>query len=453
MDEEIYVNTFAVIIAVENYQFDIKTVDYAKNDALAFREWLIDNLKVPDENIKLWLDIDATKSALTEELRYEISRLNESDQFIFYYAGHGFFDGGHNKITTWDTHPNNLKETTASLNQILMEPLRKSKCNKSLIFIDACASRIDEQLFSRDFIVDMNPSEFIEFVRSSNYRAMFLSCSRGEKSYGSSTLGHGIWTYFLLKALKGEEPAAIEKERFITSTSLQNYLSKAVPDFIKSKTDIRGVQKPWAEVSGSNTFIIYDILQADSGISNNSIDYILIPERLIIDVENDFIIAPMRGLENDGRIYPMYDFEGLKEVDVEAFCIRISKIKSGIEKTLNEIVDFFIEYEWEEEVLFEKNNEKFMISAFLNEDKEDETITVSLSLQLHISGLHPMGDIIFDSEFNVEEDELKITTDNCDYNLDKEEIQIIFFDCWNEIRRFFLLEKEFEKELLEEINE
>ncbi|WP_311295146.1 caspase family protein [Paenibacillus sp. MER TA 81-3] len=173
----------------------------------------------------------------------------ENDQFIFYYAGHGFFDSGYNKITTWDTHPYNLKDTTVSLNHVLMEPLRKSNCNKSLIFIDACASKIDEQLLSRDFIVDMNPSEFIEFVRSSNYRAMFLSCSRGEKSYGSSILGHGIWTHFLLKALKGEASEAIEQERFITSASLQNYLSKAVPDFIKLNTNIRGNQRPWAEVS------------------------------------------------------------------------------------------------------------------------------------------------------------------------------------------------------------
>lgn len=267
-----------------------------------------------------------------------------------------------------------------------MEPLRLSKCNKSLIFIDACASRIDEQIFSREFIADMNPSEFIDFVRSSNYRAMFLSCSRGEKSYSSSMLGHGIWTHFLLKVLKGEAPEAIEQERFITSTSLQNYLSKVVPDFIKSSTDIRETQKPWAEVSSSNTFIIYEI-PTGSTANNTVIDYIFIPERLIIDFENDLIMAPLRGLENDGRSYPMYDFEGLEEVDMEAFCIRISKVKSEIKNLLEEIIDFLMEYEWEEEVIFEKSDDKFMISAYLYEDKKVESITISLSLQLHISGL------------------------------------------------------------------
>ncbi|MGW8956967.1 caspase family protein [Paenibacillus sp. NPDC055715] len=453
MNSGFHGNIFAVIIAVENYQFRIKTVDYARNDAIAFQQWLINNLKVPQENIKLWLDVDATKSALNEELQYEISNLTESDRFIFYYAGHGFYDGGYNKITTWDTHPNNIQETTVSLNRILMEPLRNSRCNQCLIFIDACASYIGEQLVSRDFIADMNTKEFSDFVRSSNYRAMFLSCSRGEKSYGSPELGHGIWTHFLIKALNGEAPEAVEHERFITSTSLQNYLSKIVPDYIKSSTDIRGTQKPWAEVSSSNTFIIFEVSGANSEGSNNYIDFIFIPERLIIDFENDLIIAHLRGLENDGRHFPMYDYEGLKEIDVEAYCIRISKVKNEIRKILEEIMDFLMEYEWEEEVIFERSDDKFNLSAFLYEDDKTREITVSLGLSLKISGLHPMGDTIFDSEFDVANDELKIYTDSSDYNLEEVEIQEIFSDCWDGIRRYFLLEKEIEKELLNEIDE
>jgi hypothetical protein len=453
MNSEFHGNTLAVIIAIENYQFRIKTVDYARNDAKAFQQWLINNLKVPQENIKLWLDIDATKSALDEELQYEISNLTENDRFIFYYAGHGFYDGGYNKITTWDTHPNNIQGTTVSINRILMEPLRISRCNQCLIFIDACASYIDEQLVSRDIIADMNTKEFSDFVRSSNYRAMFLSCSRGEKSYGSSELEHGIWTYFLIRALNGEVPEAIERERFITSTSLQNYLSKIVPDYIKSSADIRGTQKPWAEVSSSNTFIISEVSGANSEGCNNYIDFIFIPERLIIDFENDLIIAYLKGLENDGRHFPMYDYEGLKEIDVEAYCIRISRIKNEIREILEEIMDFLMEYEWEEEVIFERSDDKFNISAILYEDDKTREIGVSLGLSLKISGLHPMGDIIFDSEFDVANNELKIYTDSSDFHLEEVEIQGIFSDCWDSIRRYFLLEKEFEKELLNEIDE
>lgn len=180
---------------------------------------------------------------------------------------------------------------------------------------------------------------------------------------------------------------------------------------------------------------------------------LFIPERLIIDFENDLIIAYLRGLENDGRHFLMYDYEGLKEIDVEAYCIRISKLKNEIRKILEEIMDFLMEYEWEEEVIFERSDDKFNISAFLYEDDKTREITVSLGLSLKISGLHPMGDTIFDSEFDVANDELKIYTDSSDYNVEEVEIQEIFSDCWDEIRRYFLLEKEIEKELLNEIDE
>ena len=47
--------TFAVIIAVEKYRFNISKVNYAENDARAFRDWLVDDLCVPEENVKMSL--------------------------------------------------------------------------------------------------------------------------------------------------------------------------------------------------------------------------------------------------------------------------------------------------------------------------------------------------------------------------------------------------------------
>jgi len=252
-------NTYAVIVAIEEYQFRIKNVDYATNDARAFYEWLHDDLGVPADNITLWMNSQATQSALINELRYQLRNLTEDDRFIFYYAGHGFHDGGYNRITAWDSYPASLRETTVCLNEILLQPLRDSPCTKSLIFIDSCSSFLDELEIGRDMLADMHNDEFIDFVRSSNYQAMFTSCSRGEKSYGSQTLRHGIWTHFLLQALKGEAREALERERFVTSTSLQNYLRHIVPRYIRERTEIRGTQTPWACISSNNTFAIHEI--------------------------------------------------------------------------------------------------------------------------------------------------------------------------------------------------
>ncbi|TXK84336.1 caspase family protein [Paenibacillus sp. N3.4] len=251
--------TYAVIIAVENYQFNISQVHYAENDARAFYSWLINDMGVPIENVKMWINQDATATALRQELSYEIRNLQEDNRFIFYYAGHGFYADGSNRITTWDTHTANLSGTTVALKDILFDPLHNSECNKSLIFIDACASHIQEQFPSRDLLSEMSNNEFVDFVRSSNYQAMFLSCSPGEKSYPSNILQHGIWTYHLIKALKGDVREALVRDQYITDTSLQNYLRQAVPEFIRSRTTLRANQTPWAQISSSNTFAVCDL--------------------------------------------------------------------------------------------------------------------------------------------------------------------------------------------------
>jgi hypothetical protein len=70
-------STYAVIIAVENYQQSgIKPVKFAAADANAFRALLLQRFLVPEANIKLWIDSDATQNRLLNDLPYEIKRSN-----------------------------------------------------------------------------------------------------------------------------------------------------------------------------------------------------------------------------------------------------------------------------------------------------------------------------------------------------------------------------------------
>lgn len=65
--------TYAVLVAVENYQQKtIKGVDFAVADAEAMQSVLIQQLQVPSENIKLWTNQQATRSAFEEDLKYEL---------------------------------------------------------------------------------------------------------------------------------------------------------------------------------------------------------------------------------------------------------------------------------------------------------------------------------------------------------------------------------------------
>ncbi len=191
--------TYAVLIGIEQYQQPgIDPVQFAEADVAAMKEVLIQNLAVPAENITVWLNSAATQAVFKNDLPYQVRQLSPGDRFILFYAGHGFLSNGTNRLTTWDTHPTNLSETTVSLEDVLLAPLKKLPTVSSLIFIDACAADLKAHAAqARDIISDMTPAEFEELIRSTHHSGIFFACSPNEKAYPSRVLRHGIWTYHL----------------------------------------------------------------------------------------------------------------------------------------------------------------------------------------------------------------------------------------------------------------
>jgi hypothetical protein len=151
--------------------------------------------------------------------------------------------------------------------------LEASGCKQSLIFLDCCSSHLSDILASRDVLSDLNDAEFEDFIQPSNYHAVFMSCSPGEKSYSSDNLNHGIWTWHLTEALAGNAESAIVKENFITDASLRNYLSHAVPKYITHQTDITGNQRPYAKVHAANDFLIRKLPLSVAAIDNSLPDF------------------------------------------------------------------------------------------------------------------------------------------------------------------------------------
>jgi hypothetical protein len=248
-------NAYAVIVGIEKYHNSgITGVSFARADATAFKDLLTGPLAVPQANVTLLLDEDAHKANFEDQVKYCVQGLEEGDRFYFFYAGHGLWANGSNRLTAWETQPVNLGGTTVDVEDILLKPLRASDCKQSAIFIDACATEFKEAGAARELISDMHPRQFEEFIAKSKYTAAFFACSAKEKSYSTSALGHGIWTYHLLRALGGDEPDAVVKEKWIAGESLRDYLNHAVPRFIRKNTKIKGRQQPYALIGASGTF-------------------------------------------------------------------------------------------------------------------------------------------------------------------------------------------------------
>ena len=252
--------TYAFLVGVEEYQeaATILGVPFAIADAQGMRRVLIDQFQVPAQNITVWVNQDVTRSRLENTLNYEIKQLGPEDQFIFFYAGHGFHAEGTNRLTAWDTNPFNLFGTTVCIETALLSPLKTSHCRKSLVFIDACATPLADNL-GRNVLAGMKPEEFANFVQSSEYRAAFFACSQAQQSYSWPGVKHGIWTYHLLRGLRGEDERAFARERRITGNSLQTYLAVSVPEFIRQQTDLKVEQRPYAELATHGDFEIINV--------------------------------------------------------------------------------------------------------------------------------------------------------------------------------------------------
>jgi hypothetical protein len=199
----------AVVVGIENYQTPssgrgLPKVDFAQNDAAEFANTLKMICAEDQLDLVLLKDSDATLSSLNYNLLQTINSLQSEDVFVFYYAGHGFHGVGGNRITAWDSHPFNIEGSTLLLRDALIERLENSNCDHALAFIDACASGFERLVRGRDVVTSMDADELNAFLASAAYRAMFLSCKPGQKSFPSAKHKHGVWTYFLLRAPRGE---------------------------------------------------------------------------------------------------------------------------------------------------------------------------------------------------------------------------------------------------------
>ena len=285
MDNE-SVEKIGIIIAIENYVKpptgrSLPNVKYAKNDAKAIEDIFLNTFSIPPSNIYKYIDEKASKTTLENDIPYIIQGLNENFILYIYYVGHGYYSGDSNRVSAYDTNLFNLNNTSIPLDTIVFTPLSKSTCKRCIFFLDTCSEMLKEDLTSRGLIDTLSYDDFKKFISSNNFMSIFISSSPGEKSYSSDSLKNGIWTWHLVRALKGEEKNAMDRDNSITNISLQEYLSHIVPKFITMKKEIMATQNPFSIFHSSNRFSLIELDKEDDEIDKVNI---------CLDLENIKII-------------------------------------------------------------------------------------------------------------------------------------------------------------------
>lgn len=218
-------NTYALIIGNQNYRF-ASSVPYAIHDARVFSEYCKQTLGIPASNVHVVED--ATKQMiLEEEFEDWVKRIEnrEEKSLIVYYAGHGVPDvKNKNKayILPTDVRGTNAKRGIALDDFYKM--LGDLDFLQTSVFLDACFSgvnRTNEGVTEGLRAVEIDAEDT---ALGGGSLVVFSAAKGNETAQGYPEQGHGLFTYYLLKALQdtnGDLSYGDLSERIGTNVSAQ----------------------------------------------------------------------------------------------------------------------------------------------------------------------------------------------------------------------------------------
>ncbi len=164
------------------------------------------------------------------DVQQSISKITNSasanDTILFYFSGHGILEPttGQVVLCLADTKTEKLITTGLPLN-ILLKQLSNCAASQQLVWLDACHSG-GMTLRGTSKIALPNPSsQLVEVLRnkaaeSKGFYAL-LSCDQTQQSWEFPELGHGVFTYYLMRGLRGE---AADSQGIIEADALYQYV-------------------------------------------------------------------------------------------------------------------------------------------------------------------------------------------------------------------------------------
>jgi hypothetical protein len=192
---------YALIIGIDKYSGQWSPLKNAVSDAKAVDDILRNKYKF--DYLKVLYNEQATRVNIIKELEWFVANVTASDNVLIYYSGHGEYNQSLNK-GYWVPVDAKLTSTSYYIsNSDIQTFLGGIKSKHTLLVSDAC--------FSGDIF--RGNTLTIPFEESDKYYAKVnkVSSRKAITSGGIEPVldggkeGHSIFTYYLLKALQGNE--------------------------------------------------------------------------------------------------------------------------------------------------------------------------------------------------------------------------------------------------------
>ena len=216
-----------LVIGVEAYRDARLNLRCARADAMAMYELMVDPAvgMFPTGNVELLVDEKATKDAVWRALVRLSRSSSERDTVWIFYAGHAAPDG---LDTYWVTHDAEIDDLlgTALASSEIHRVLGMIRSARLVTFLDCCHAAATS--LQRHPTRDVGATRKTLEAFGGHGRITFSSSDGHEKSVELPELGHGAFTYFLSRGLRGEADAA--GDGVVTAEKLWTFLRGKVTD-------------------------------------------------------------------------------------------------------------------------------------------------------------------------------------------------------------------------------
>lgn len=227
-------DAIAIVIGIQDYE-RIPKADFANEDARMFYEYAVKALGIKPENIRLLVDKEASQADILKTFKTWLpSKLRDKkSDLIVFYSGHGLptEDGKSIYFMPYGVDRDVLEDSAIEQRK-LVSLIEAAKPKSVTLFIDSCysgATRSGETLIAsaRPLALKSNTEGFPKHF-------VVLTASKSDQiSSSSNELNHGIFSFYLMKALEGN--ADSNKDGKLTTGELHDYLSSKVSSFSASQ--------------------------------------------------------------------------------------------------------------------------------------------------------------------------------------------------------------------------
>lgn len=248
-------SAYALIVGIGQYQDEhFPRLNFTHADAQSFSDLLLNPNRAgfSKENVKLLLDEQATLSNIKKAISGWLFKYIAPDSTVLvFFAGHGGVesdktntepDGLAKYLLPWDADHDNLFASALS-NAEFNRLLSTVKARRLVVFLDACyAGGVMQQgaRGARDVAVAGITKSYEQLAQGEG-RIVIAAAKPNQQSWEDPSINHGIFTYHLLEALKGE--ADTDNDGSVSIMEVFHYLEREVPKSVRRLAN--SVQEPF----------------------------------------------------------------------------------------------------------------------------------------------------------------------------------------------------------------